>query len=74
MIFSTLDIFCLLLASIPSLLVVVDGFRQCKHCGLDNTHHPLKKCGQYLFSVSMNFISAVTLHTGRFLYLYGLSE
>lgn len=55
MIFSTLDMFCLLLASIPSLLVVVDGFRQCKHCGLDNTHHPLKKCGQYLFSVSMNF-------------------
>lgn len=26
MIFSSLDIFCLLLASIPSLLVVVDGF------------------------------------------------
>lgn len=75
MIFNTLDIFFILLAFIPSLLVVVDGFRQCKHGGLDNTHHPLKKCGQYLLSVSMNiYFSSSIAHDGTYICMDSLNK
>lgn len=36
---------------LPFHLSVVDGIRRCKHDGLDNTCHPMRKCGQYSFCV-----------------------